>query len=98
MSPFTPFFTEAMYQNLRKSLPPGAPESVHFFEFPKVGPRGPSIYYAQLPGRTSGPTFLLRACSMEQQLRRGGGTARSRQQVRQGWAQQARMGSIGAAG
>ncbi|GAB4817754.1 hypothetical protein N2152v2_004800 [Parachlorella kessleri] len=36
MSPFTPFFTEAMYQNLRRALPEGAPESVHFFDFPKA--------------------------------------------------------------
>lgn len=36
MSPFTPFFTEAMYQNLRRAMPEGAPESVHFFDFPKA--------------------------------------------------------------
>jgi len=34
MSPFTPFLTEEMYQNLRRCLPEGAPESVHFCELP----------------------------------------------------------------
>ncbi|KAG2485316.1 hypothetical protein HYH03_015989 [Edaphochlamys debaryana] len=34
MAPFTPFLTEAMYQNLRAALPPGAPESVHWCDFP----------------------------------------------------------------
>ena len=35
MAPFTPFFTEQMYQNLRRCQPPGeAPESVHFCAFP----------------------------------------------------------------
>jgi hypothetical protein len=37
MAPFTPFLTEAMYQNLRKCLPEGsAPESVHFCDFPET--------------------------------------------------------------
>ena len=37
MSPFTPFFTEQMYQNLRRCQPEGeAPESVHFCDFPAV--------------------------------------------------------------
>jgi hypothetical protein len=34
LSPFTPFLTEAMYQNLKACLPPGAPESVHFCDIP----------------------------------------------------------------
>ncbi|DBA71115.1 hypothetical protein WJX79_007299 [Trebouxia sp. C0005] len=35
MSPFTPFFTEQMYQNLRRCQPEGAaPESVHWCDFP----------------------------------------------------------------
>ena len=35
MSPFTPFFTEHMYLNLRRAQPAGsAPESVHFCELP----------------------------------------------------------------
>lgn len=34
MSPFTPFLTEAMYQNLRKCLPADAPASVHWCDFP----------------------------------------------------------------
>jgi isoleucyl-tRNA synthetase len=34
MSSFTPFLTEEMYQNLRRCLPEGAPESVHFCEMP----------------------------------------------------------------
>ncbi|KAL4432409.1 hypothetical protein ABPG77_001708 [Micractinium sp. CCAP 211/92] len=36
MAPFTPFFTEAMYQNLRCALPEGAPESVHFCDIPEA--------------------------------------------------------------
>ena len=35
MCPFTPFLTEAMYQNLSKCLPADqAPPSVHFCDFP----------------------------------------------------------------
>ncbi|PNW71377.1 hypothetical protein CHLRE_16g651750v5 [Chlamydomonas reinhardtii] len=34
MAPFTPFLTESMYQNLRTALPAGAPESVHWCDFP----------------------------------------------------------------
>ena len=36
MAPFTPFLTEGMYRNLRRALPPGAPESVHFCEVPQA--------------------------------------------------------------
>eukprot|EP00271_Cylindrocystis_brebissonii_P013098 TRINITY_DN3268_c0_g1_i2.p1 TRINITY_DN3268_c0_g1~~TRINITY_DN3268_c0_g1_i2.p1 ORF type:complete len:1233 (+),score=293.29 TRINITY_DN3268_c0_g1_i2:403-4101(+) len=36
MAPFTPFFTEAMYQNLRK-VDPGSEESVHYCAFPEPG-------------------------------------------------------------
>lgn len=36
MSPFTPFLTEVMYQNLRRCLPEGAPESVHFCDIPEA--------------------------------------------------------------
>eukprot|EP00850_Spirogloea_muscicola_P006897 SM000033S12418 [mRNA] locus=s33:848870:857947:- [translate_table: standard] len=35
MAPFTPFFCEAMYQNLRRALPPNAEESVHYCDFPE---------------------------------------------------------------
>ncbi|KAG6551039.1 hypothetical protein Mapa_007272 [Marchantia paleacea] len=35
MAPFTPFFTEDLYQNLRK-VDPSAEESIHYCEFPKV--------------------------------------------------------------
>ena len=39
MSPFTPFFTEHMYLNLRRALPAGAaPESVHFCDVPPASP------------------------------------------------------------
>jgi isoleucyl-tRNA synthetase len=41
MAPFTPFFTEYMYQNLRLAFPPGHPEredSVHYLFFPEVRP------------------------------------------------------------
>ena len=33
-APFTPFMTEAMYQNIVRSVNPGAPESVHLCEYP----------------------------------------------------------------
>ena len=33
MAPFTPFFTESMYQNMRK-VQPELPESLHFLDFP----------------------------------------------------------------
>ena len=36
MAPFTPFFCEMMYQNLRRALPPGALESVHWCDFPEA--------------------------------------------------------------
>lgn len=37
MSPFTPFFTEQMYQNLRRCQPEDkTPESVHYCDFPAV--------------------------------------------------------------
>lgn len=36
MSPFTPFFTEAMYGNLRRALGPDAPVSIHLRDLPKV--------------------------------------------------------------
>lgn len=36
MAPFTPFFCEAMYQNLRKALPEDAPQSVHWCDFPEA--------------------------------------------------------------
>eukprot|EP00891_Asterochloris_glomerata_P009063 jgi/Astpho2/9063/e_gw1.00133.6.1_t len=36
MAPFTPFFTEMMYQNLRRCLPPSAPQSVHWCDFPEA--------------------------------------------------------------
>lgn len=36
MAPFTPFFCEMMYRNLRRALPPGAPESVHWCDFPQA--------------------------------------------------------------
>ena len=34
MAPFTPFFVESMYQNLRKCAP-AAPESVHYTSIPE---------------------------------------------------------------
>lgn len=34
MAPLTPFLTETMFQNLRRSLPEGAPASVHFVQLP----------------------------------------------------------------
>ncbi|KAL6767828.1 TSI2 [Auxenochlorella protothecoides x Auxenochlorella symbiontica] len=36
MSPFTPFFTEAMYGNLRRALGPDAPVSIHLRDLPKA--------------------------------------------------------------
>lgn len=37
MSPFTPFFVEVLYQNLRNVLDAGAEESIHYCSFPEVG-------------------------------------------------------------
>lgn len=34
MAPLTPFLTETMFQNLRRSLPEGSPLSVHFAQLP----------------------------------------------------------------
>ena len=34
MAPFTPFFTEVLYQNMRK-VSPGSEESIHYCGFPK---------------------------------------------------------------
>lgn len=34
MAPFTPFFTEALYQNMRKVCN-GSEESIHYCSFPK---------------------------------------------------------------
>ncbi|MCO5588900.1 hypothetical protein L7F22_042861 [Adiantum nelumboides] len=36
MAPFTPFFTEGLYQNIRKLLGPKAEASIHFCNFPNV--------------------------------------------------------------
>lgn len=36
MAPFTPFFCESMYQNLRRALPGDAPRSVHWCDFPEA--------------------------------------------------------------
>ncbi len=36
MAPFTPFFCETMYQNLRRALPQDAPQSVHWCDFPEA--------------------------------------------------------------
>eukprot|EP00887_Chlorella_sp_A99_P005236 scaffold1.g5236.t1 len=42
MSPFTPFFTESLYQNLRRCLPAGAaPASVHYCEMPPAAAAHP---------------------------------------------------------
>lgn len=40
MAPFTPFFTEVMYQNLRRVEGPAAEASVHFCEFPTAQAAG----------------------------------------------------------
>jgi isoleucyl-tRNA synthetase len=39
LAPFTPFFTEAMYQNLVRSVVPEALESIHHTRWPKVDMR-----------------------------------------------------------
>jgi isoleucyl-tRNA synthetase len=38
LAPFTPFLSEAMYQNLVRSVDPRAPESVHLTDFPTADP------------------------------------------------------------
>ena len=35
MTPFTPFFTETLYQNLRKACE-GSEESIHYCSFPEA--------------------------------------------------------------
>jgi isoleucyl-tRNA synthetase len=44
MAPFTPFFTESMWRNLRRAAPAAGagalPESVHFAAFPEAPPAG----------------------------------------------------------
>ena len=48
MSPFTPFFTEHMYLNLRRAQAPGAaPESVHFCDVPPASPALPADQHIQ---------------------------------------------------
>ena len=48
MSPFTPFFTEHMYLNLRRAQPPGAaPESAHFCDVPPASPALPADQHIQ---------------------------------------------------
>ncbi|GAA0168628.1 aminoacyl-tRNA synthetase [Lithospermum erythrorhizon] len=39
MAPFTPYFTEVLYQNLRK-VSSGSEESIHYCDFPKVEAKG----------------------------------------------------------
>ena len=41
MAPFTPFFTEAMYRNLRRALGPDAPASIHLRDLPPAEPARP---------------------------------------------------------
>ena len=36
IAPFVPFMAEQIYQNIVRSVHPGAPESVHFCEYPKA--------------------------------------------------------------
>ena len=38
MAPFTPFFCEGLssHQNLKRALPEGEPESVHWCDFPEA--------------------------------------------------------------
>ena len=50
MAPFTPFLTEAMYQNLARCLPASAapPPSVHFCPFPSEQPAQPGDERIQL--------------------------------------------------
>ncbi len=38
-APFTPFIAEALWQNLVRSVEPGAPESVHLAEWPEPDPQ-----------------------------------------------------------
>src|SRR5262249_46479061 len=36
LAPFMPFWSEELYQNLVRSVDPGAPESVHHTDYPEV--------------------------------------------------------------
>ena len=60
MAPFTPFFTENMFRNLRRAVPEQEEESVHFCRFPTSG-RGLQLSEllppALLPTLTA-PVFL----------------------------------------
>ena len=52
MSPFTPFFSEVLWRNLRRAVPAGAdaaawPESVHWADFPDPPPAAPGDAAAQ---------------------------------------------------
>jgi len=38
LTPFTPFLSETMYQNLVRSIDPSAPESVHLADYPAADP------------------------------------------------------------
>ena len=52
MAPFTPFFTESLYQNLRKALPADEPESVHFCSIPEgTEPREADKHIHQVRGQ-----------------------------------------------
>ena len=78
MSPFTPFFTEHMYLNLRRAQPDGsAPESVHFCDLPPASPvteadthisrvrRLGSVATASAEGRRLRDSAVRRSCCMQ---------------------------------
>ena len=69
MAPFTPFFCESLYQNLRRALPEDAPTSVHWCDFPsaaaeQVGHSALSQYLHKSP-----PQILLALQSLCKALR-----------------------------
>lgn len=48
MAPFTPFFTEVLYQNLRK-VSDGSEESIHYCRFPQEGGKVQMISFGRFP-------------------------------------------------
>jgi isoleucyl-tRNA synthetase len=69
LAPFTPFVAEELWQNLVRSLDPGAPESVHLAEWPAAA-------HGKIDARLNAETQLVkRVCSL-------GRAARAKAQIK----------------
>ena len=62
MAPFTPFFVESMYQNLRRCSP-SAPESVHYTSIPEPAPSQVSCQLYSCVNGSQQPEVSLSASS-----------------------------------